>query len=261
MKITVLLENTRCSETLLCEHGLSLYIETGEKRILFDTGKTDAFARNADTLGIDLDGVDFCILSHGHYDHGGGLGCFLRRNGHAPVYLRREALGGQYNAAGKYIGLDPALADSGRLVFSEDVLEIAPGITLFGPQPTELPISSDGLTRLENGIQVPEVFPHEQYLLLEEDGKRVLLSGCSHRGIVNIAMSFQSDVLIGGFHFMNWDPEGKDRQNLAYAAETLLSLPTVYYTGHCTGQAQFNFLKERMGPRLHAITTGTVLHF
>ena len=78
------MENTTTREDLACEHGLSLYIEANGKRILFDTGASAAFADNAEKLGIDLNQVDLCILSHGHYDHGGGIKRFLEVNDHAP---------------------------------------------------------------------------------------------------------------------------------------------------------------------------------
>ena len=78
MKITVLLENTSTQSNLTAEHGLSLLIETKPHIILFDMGQSDAFAKNAERLGIDLALVDTAILSHGHYDHGGGLKAFLR---------------------------------------------------------------------------------------------------------------------------------------------------------------------------------------
>ena len=93
MKITVLTENTACRESLACEHGLSLYIETGCHKILFDAGQSGAFADNAEALGIDLSAVDFAVLSHGHYDHGNGLVRFLEINGTAPIYLRRDTFG------------------------------------------------------------------------------------------------------------------------------------------------------------------------
>ena len=86
MKITALLENTASDCCMMTEHGLSLYIEAQGKKILFDMGQTDLFYKNALTLGIDLAEVDIAILSHGHYDHGGGLEKFLEINKKAPVY-------------------------------------------------------------------------------------------------------------------------------------------------------------------------------
>lgn len=258
MKIVTLMENTACRPELAAEHGLSLYIEACGRRILFDAGQSGAFAENAGRLGVDLSAVDTAILSHGHYDHGGGMGRFLELNHIAPVYLRRDAFGAHFNGSEKYIGLDPLLRESGRLFFTDDGLDIAPGIRLrSGNQlPREVPFPSFGLNLREQGALHPDRFLHEQYLILEENGKRVVISGCSHKGIENILRWFRPDVLIGGFHFMKLDPE-QDAQTLADAAEALLAFPTVYYTGHCTGQAQYDFLRKRMGERLHPLNTGT----
>lgn len=260
MKIWTLLENTAVDGSFTAEHGLSLYVETGTHKILFDAGQTGAFAENAEKLGVDLSAVDIAVLSHGHYDHGGGLLRFLELNSHAPVYLRREAFMPHYNASGKYIGLDPALLENPRLIFTEDTQTVARGITLHSCNGCRRPFIADsfGLTVLENGQLRSDDFRHEQYLLLEEEGKRVLLSGCSHKGILNIVRWFRPDVLVGGFHFKSLDARGSGRPALAAAAEQLAAQPAVYYTGHCTGGAQYAFLKESMGSRLHALSTGMV---
>lgn len=250
MKIVTLLENTACRADLTAEHGLSLYIETDNLKILFDAGETGAFADNAEKLGVDLAGVDFAVLSHAHHDHGGGLGCFLERNSTAPVYVSRHAFAPRYNANGKYIGIDPALGENPRIVFTDGKTAVAEGISLHTvPLP---PADTAGMTVLDNGALRPEDFRHEQYLLVEERGKRILFSGCSHKGILNIASWFQPDVLIGGFHFMNVEDEGA----LKNAAETLLQYETAYYTGHCTGQKQFAVMKQVMGDKLHYLATG-----
>ena len=103
MKITALLENTASDCCMLTEHGLSLYIEAQGKKILFDMGQTDLFYKNALTLGIDLAEVDIAILSHGHYDHGGGLEKFLEINKKAPIYVSSRAFEPHYNGKEKYI--------------------------------------------------------------------------------------------------------------------------------------------------------------
>ena len=91
---------------------------------------------------------------------------------------------------------------------------------------------------------------------MEEQGRRVLLSGCSHKGILNIVEWFKPDVLVGGFHFRQLAP---DSAQLRAYGEALAKYDTVFYTGHCTGQAQFDVLKTILGDRLQAISTGAVL--
>lgn len=253
MRIVTLVENTACREDLTAEHGLSLYIETGKHRILFDAGQSGAFADNAETLGIDLAKVDFAVLSHGHYDHGGGLSRFLEINPGAPVWMNPHAFEEHYNASNKYIGLDPALKEGGRIRFAENGQALGEGLTLYSRIGCPFGIRPFGLTVKEQGKPVPEKFRHEQYLLIEEAGKRVLISGCSHRGILNIVNHFRPDILVGGFHFMKMDPQG---QELEAAAAELKRFPTVYYTGHCTGTEQYVHLKEILGHQLQDLHTG-----
>ena len=255
MKITALLENTS-ARGLPTEHGLSLFVETAGYRFLFDMGQTDLFARNAEALGIDLNAADFAVLSHGHYDHGGGLKTFLALNDHAPVYVSRYAFEPHYNGTEKYIGLDPGLKTSGRLVWVNEDMRIAEGIAVYGRQnaPKIMDFGSCGLNMLQDGRMREDDFRHEQYLLAEENGKTILFSGCSHRGILNIMRWFRPDLLIGGFHFSKLPLD----ETLAGYAKALNAYPTDYYTGHCTGAAQYQFLKDRM-QNLHYLSAGDSL--
>lgn len=257
MRIVTLMENSALPG-LTAEHGLSLYIEFGQTRILFDAGQSGAFADNARALGVDLGQVDFAVLSHGHYDHGGGLTRFLELNDHAPIYVNQYAFGKHYNALDKYIGLDPELENSQRLIFVKENISPIPGakLTACAGLPSTEPVEPFGLQMTHLGRKMPEDFRHEQYMILEEGGRRVVLSGCSHRGVVNIAGWLRPDVLIGGFHFMKLSP---DSPRLELAARSLLAGERVYYTGHCTGEAQYLRLKTVMGERLHPMPAGTVL--
>ena len=97
MKITALIENLPLSDEIQAEHGLSLYIEAEGKKILFDMGQTNLFAENAAKLGVDLTKVDLAILSHGHYDHGGGMQRFFEINKQAPVYINQNSFGEFFN--------------------------------------------------------------------------------------------------------------------------------------------------------------------
>ena len=257
MKIWVLVENTASCETFAAEHGLSLYLETGSRRILFDMGQSAAFADNAEKMGVDLGKVDTAILSHGHCDHSGGMETFLSRNNHAKVYLSPYAFEPHYNKKGSYIGLDPVLRGYPQLVFSGDC-QLGEGLSLHSGKnlPKLWTVDPCGLTVEENGTLLPEDFRHEQYLLLEEQGRRILISGCSHKGVVNLTHHFRPDVLIGGFHLMDI-PAGSPE--IDEIARILMKYPTIYYTGHCTGEKQYNQLKELMGDQLQSFSTGTML--
>ena len=244
MRITALVENTSIDESIKSEHGLSLYIETEDKKILFDTGQTDLFFENAKKLGIDLEGVDMLILSHGHYDHGGGMRHFFEINKKAKVYVNRASFGDYYNGTEKYIGLDKELKNSERIVFVDDEMRIEESLSLYSCNEKERinNLGSFGLTEFKDGGFLPDEFLHEQYFLIEEKGKRVLISGCSHKGVMDITNWFKPDVLVGGFHFSKLPLDEK----LASYAKYLDSFDTTFYTCHCTGVAHYEFMKKYM---------------
>ena len=258
MKLITLIENTSSREELVCEHGLSLYIEACGKKILFDAGQTAAFADNGETLGVDLKDVDLAILSHGHYDHSGGMSRFLQINPTARLYVHKDAFAPHFNSTGAYIGPDPSLLDTGRVVFNPGQLPLADGLTLvdYASAPQHYPVDPAGLQMALDGVTCPEDFRHEQYLLIREGGKTICISGCSHKGILNITQWADPDVLVGGFHFMNIDPQSEEKSRLDQAAEVLLKSKATFYTGHCTGLAPYEYLKER----LHYLSTGAELY-
>ena len=244
MKIISLSENTTNKSYLSAEHGLSLYIEALGKKILFDFGASDSFIKNAQLLGVDLKAVDIAVLSHGHNDHGGGIKAFCKINSCAPIYINPHAFEPHYNAKGEYIGLDASLQSNRRLIFVDNELKIATGVTVFNcnNRPLAMPIKTFGHTKAENNTLVPEDYVHEQYLLIEEESKRVLISGCSHNGIINIMEWVKPTHLIGGFHFSKLSCDG----NLESYAKDLNNYNAKYHTCHCTGKEQFEFMKNRM---------------
>lgn len=258
MLIKVLQENTTERPDMRIEHGLSLYMETERHKLLFDAGASELFAENARAMGVDLSEVDIAVLSHGHYDHSGGLKRFLAVNESAKVYVSQYAFDEHYSGAERYIGVDKALKDSERVVLTGDYLKIDDELELFSCNDLErrIPTETHDLNALRFGALVPDDFRHEQYLLIRERGKRVLVSGCSHKGIVNIVDWFHPDVLIGGFHFMNLDPLTDGKETLSQAARELSACPATYYTCHCTGVSQYAFMKKRMGERLHYASCG-----
>lgn len=264
MHFVVLMDDQAKDDGFLAEHGLSFYIETQNHKILFDMGQTNAFLENAKRLNIDLSAVDIAILSHGHYDHGGGLAGFLSVNDHAPIYIHQDAFAPHYAENNRHIGIDPAYQNHPRVVLVDDFLQIGDGVALYtcNRQPKYIEPQDCALYTLENGIQVPDDFHHEQYLLIYDSvqNKRIVISACSHKGAQNIVHWLQPDIFIGGFHFLHLNPDQeKERKILDAAAKELLAFPTTYFTGHCTGQKQYEYLKMFMGHRLEALPAGTVL--
>ena len=258
MRIISLVENTTSNENLDCEHGLSLYIETNQHKILFDMGQSDLFAENAKKLGLDLSQVDMAILSHGHYDHGGGLKKFLEINSNAPIYISKYAFGQYYNGTEKYIGLDISLQKNERIIFTEGKVKLTEGLTLYHCNDREknYDLGSFGLNKKVENVFIPDDFLHEQYLCIEENDKKILISGCSHKGILNIVEWFQPDILVGGFHFSKLQLD----ETLGSYAKVLGGYDTVYYTCHCTGVMQYRFMKEHM-QRLNYLATGNIIEF
>ncbi len=260
MIIKTLMENTTKSDYLQAEHGLSLYIETQGKKILFDTGESGLFAKNAKQMGVDLSEVDYGILSHGHYDHGGGIATFFEANANAVMYMNKAAFGNYYSGTEKYIGLDKSLSSNNRIKIVEDSLQLDKGIFISScnDQTKVTEIDSCGLYKERNGQFLPDDFLHEQYLCIEENGKKILFSGCSHKGVLNIMSWFTPDVFIGGFHLMDKDII-EDKALLEDIAQELKKYPTKYYTCHCTGVEQYDFLKACMGDALTYLHTGSVI--
>ncbi|MGI6029285.1 MAG: MBL fold metallo-hydrolase [Candidatus Heteroscillospira sp.] len=272
MKITALIENTSCSDALCTEHGLSFFIECAGKKLLFDTGMSSAFAENAKTLGIDITQAELAVISHGHYDHGGGIRAFLELNKTAPVYLREAAFDKHFSQRPDelfYIGLDGSLLPNGRIIFTEPVCVIDDNLSLFSEVPHYEPLYSSSKTQLEelNGQIVQDRFIHEQNMVLREGSTLVLLAGCAHSGILNILTRFRElyerdpDVVIGGFHLMvpNLGKSIPDEDIDALAEKLKTMKNTRFYTCHCTGKHAYERLKETLGEQISYIYTGMTI--
>ena len=270
MIIRTLVENTSISKDLRSEHGLSLYIETKKHRLLFDLGASTLFIENAAKLGVDLSKIDLVIVSHGHYDHGGGLKAFLNENSKANIVLNQKAFGQYYaKKLGKenaYIGLDAALLPNDRFVFSQNRLVIDDELEVFSNIKGKklLPVGNKDLLK-KSGISFDEDdFAHEQNLIIRENGKTLLVAGCAHNGIVNIMEHILKeektpiDFVIGGFHLVN--PAAKRNEDPALInqiGEYLKATKITYYTCHCTGIEPYKQLKGIMQDNIHYLATGS----
>ena len=262
MRIVNLMENTKGSNDCLCEHGLSFYIETKSHKLLVDTGASDLFIQNAQTLGIDLSLIDTVILSHGHYDHGGGLLAFMELNSKAKIYIRDKAFGDFYHVDSKherYIGIKQAIKASERVELVTKDLRIDEELFLFTNVRGRKLWPSGNLVLKEKTDDgwIQDEFEHEQNLVISEEDQTVLISGCAHNGILNIMdkaveiLGKAPDMVISGFHMMQkngYTPE--DIENICKTAEELKQWPTIYYTGHCTDLLPFETMKEIMGEQV-----------
>ncbi|MGI5895155.1 MAG: MBL fold metallo-hydrolase [Candidatus Merdivicinus sp.] len=274
MKFWILAENTSLNPRLESEHGLSILAEWRGKRILFDMGKTGLFAENAEKLGLPLDQVETAILSHGHYDHAGGLPIFLEKNSHAELWMQQSALEPHFShrpsGEDASIGVPPLVISRWRLHLLEGDAVIEDGMQLFSRVQGKKfwPQSNQVLLKKEGDQLVEDDFLHEQNLLLEENGKSVLLTGCSHCGVLNILQEVVGktgrvpDILIGGFH-LSMPSAGKSEplETVRAVGEALKQYSCRYYTGHCTGTESYLQLKEILGDQLQPISTGLNLIF
>lgn len=271
MKITSLMDNECSIDGLLKQHGLSLLIESKGKRILFDTGADSGFIQNAKTLNVDLADVNMCVLSHGHYDHGGGLNAFFKINDKSLAYMSALAsndhvalrANGEYESIGIYI----ARAYLDRLVFVDKELKLDNGLIfseVWGYFP--LPTGNRSLFKEKGGAYVLDDFAHEQHLVVEEDGKFVLFAGCAHRGILNVLTYLKDkyeilcDVVVGGFHLHNKVTNTFENPHvLNTLAKELINTNSKFYTCHCTGIPAYSYLKVIMKDQIDYLSTGVTI--
>lgn len=274
MRVTVLMENGTPSSRLAARHGLSLWLELADgRRVLFDMGPDEAFLANARTLGVDVTEADLAVLSHGHYDHGGGLPAFLAAcsaaGRDAPVYVRAGAFEEHVSgtpARHHAIGVDPALASDPRVRLTGERCDLGGGLALFSTARRHHPTarSNGRLMERRDGTLAPDRFLHEQSLLVREGERLTLVSGCSHGGVLNLMDAAEElagrplTTVVAGFHLM--DPSGGTVEDAALTRELareLASRRASYLTFHCTGTDAFALLRDELGERVRYLHVGS----
>lgn len=277
MRIVNLIENTEGTSGCTAAHGLSFYVETPKHRLLLDLGPSDETLRNAERLGIDLSEVDAVVLSHGHYDHSGGILGFLEINQKAKVYMQRSAVKAYYADDGpdapggryRYIGIDPKIVDSGRVAYADGDLVIDEELSVFTVRNRShgLPFSNKNLLLKTGETFIRDDFRHEHCLVISAEGKHILLSGCAHNGILSILDAYRErygsdpDMAVSGFHLMKKTPySDAERAEVLNTAEELKTYRTKLVTCHCTGVPAYEAMKEILGGQLmYAHAGDTVL--
>lgn len=247
-KITTLVENSvSASLSLIGEHGLSFLIETDRHKILFDTGQGFAILKNADALGADLSNIDTVVLSHGHYDHAGGIRPLLTRNtsftltAHPGIFEHKLIC---INGTELFIGFSESqssLEQSGvRLCLKKTPAEIAPGIMTTGeiPMNTEFEAVEEMFFKTDMQGRVPDTFSDENALILDTEKGIVVMLGCAHRGVINtlkhvshLSGKKKIHAILGGLHLAS---AGADK--LRKITEVLRQFHVgKIISGHCTG--------------------------
>ena len=272
MKIINLIENTEGNKECAYEHGLSFYVETKKHKLLLDLGPSKSTIENAKILGVDLVAVDTVILSHGHYDHSGGIIPFSKVNDSALIYMQESAVKDYYADDGEdaeerfpYIGIDKEIANLPQVRLINGDVKIDDELELFviKNRSHELPFTNKRLLVREGDDYRRDDFGHEHFLVIHQDGRSVLMSGCAHNGILSILDEYMNrygkapDVVISGFHLMKEkdyrDSEVKEIEDIA---RELKKYPTKFVTCHCTGTVAYGLMKEIMGDSLCYVSSG-----
>lgn len=277
MRIVNLIENTQGQDGCTAAHGLSFYVETKKHKLLVDLGPSDETLKNANVLGVDLTAVDTVILSHGHYDHSGGILPFSKINNNALIYMQDTATDAYYADDGesaperyRYIGIDQEITKLPQVRFLQgdacidDELEL---ITII-KRSHELPFTNKRLlVRTKEGYQRDD-FVHEHFLVIRQDGKTILMSGCAHNGILSILDAYiqkygkAPDLVVSGFHLMKkTDYRPEEIKEIEDIAKELMNYPTKYVTCHCTGTVAFDVMKNILGEKLAYVHSGEEVKF
>jgi 7,8-dihydropterin-6-yl-methyl-4-(beta-D-ribofuranosyl)aminobenzene 5'-phosphate synthase len=266
IRITTLVENTASGADLLAEHGLSFWIEYGDNRILFDTGQSNILIKNAKVLGIDLAKIDAIVISHGHYDHTGGLSDVLEIAAKAKIYLHPGATEPKFskNVSGaKSIGMPDSAKEAiqgQHMIWTATPATIFPGISVTG----QVPRMNDyedvgGAFFVDENCQKPDVLLDDQTLFVESTKGLVVVLGCAHSGVVN-TLDYISKLtgynkiyaVIGGMHLLNASQIRIANTIEAFKKYDIQKVVPL----HCTGRKAMEDLKHALGNKCMFLGAG-----
>ncbi len=269
VRVTILVENRSERADLGAEHGFAALVESPDGAVLFDTGASDLVVRNARALRADLRGVNAVALSHGHYDHCGGLSAVLEElDPEVKVFAHPAALERKYavrpGKPTRSIGM-PQIPGGSRLSLSAGTQEVLPGMVLLGQIPRSTAYEdTGGPFFLDPDGANPDFLPDDTSLLVATPSGPVLITGCAHSGIVNTVHSAAAllgekrfAAILGGMHLTDASARRIDR-TISDLSEFEVGL---IFPAHCTGNAAREAFRDAYGERYRECPVGTVLEF
>lgn len=271
MNFQVIVENSSQDTRAKGAHGLSILILTNEHRILYDFGPRHHLVKNSKSLSIDLNKIDFAVLSHNHMDHGGDINAFCKTNEHAPVHvnspldlkLYTRLLGSLMIP----VGIKIDRLQSHRILQHPESQEIAPNVHLLklSKYASESTINKELFIKRNNAFS-NDHFEHESALVINDNTELVVFCACSHHGVGRILRDVESyfpnqkiKAFVGGFHLTN-PINGKKESDyyIKHQIGELKQRDATYYTGHCTGDFAFNLIKSEMKNQIQKLSTGMI---
>ncbi len=271
--ITVLVENTVKTSGLMAEHGLSFWIQYGDKNILFDTGQSELLISNAELLDIDLSSADFVVLSHGHYDHTGGLRGVLKKAENAIVYLHPSSLEPKYHKRDdcvKEIGIESKTREllygrvkTEKAFYTRGYNELLPGLGITGQIPrSNVFEDTGGSFFLDTDCSKPDPLIDDQAMFIDSEDGLVVIFGCAHSGIINtlehieyLTKEKKIKALVGGMHLLH-----ADKNRMENTIEAIYRYkPDLLYPCHCTGVNAERMLWQHFGDICRTCSVGTVI--
>lgn len=260
LRIRIVVDNNG-NDTLCKEHGFSALIEASGRRILFDTGQGKALAPNAAMLGCDLSRIDMLVLSHGHYDHSGGVSHVMGNNPAIRMYCHAGCVVPRYSVrpgdAPRAISM--ALADQEAIIaLPDDQLRwitapqpLLPGIFVSGPIPRIHTLEdTGGPFFFDPKGHHPDPIEDDVALWIETGRGLLIITGCCHSGLINTVEHIRSVSgiervrgIIGGLHLVN-----ASRERLETTGSALRQWsPEFVIPCHYTGEEATAFLRDELG--------------